>query len=405
MFVLRLPDRGPWAVVGVSSAGLDDRGRPGALAFHGLFVEPRELRRTPLGPFALLGALRSDWGPGTTSLERGTHYVAGLPRWGRGRTSADPTASRVARAILSGKRVGVRAPEPATDLARAVWMAGGRALRRRGCPIATLAYGPDLGFALAAYPRPGLAGPEGSVVWVDELMASPPSGTFEPVERSRPSRRALVVGGLGLAALAAASGVLAWRLIGGRGDAEPAVEGRTGQGETLAPVTPHPAATSPRPLGDPQEERARMAEALADVGSRFGATGATPGDAVAQMRRLADRLRYDGPWLSEAELEHLRRDGRPAAARAVEWHEHLGHFAPGRSLPADLERLAADEQVDALARVFGVEPETSLPPADRVFALADALAAPWPVRPSAELVREYPALGDYGRFLGRLPRR
>src|SRR5690348_13608546 len=35
LFALRLPS-GPWAVVGVSPQGPDDRGRPGALAFHAL---------------------------------------------------------------------------------------------------------------------------------------------------------------------------------------------------------------------------------------------------------------------------------------------------------------------------------------------------------------------------------
>ena len=36
LFCLRLKS-GPWIVVGVSPQGHDDRGRPGALAFHGLF--------------------------------------------------------------------------------------------------------------------------------------------------------------------------------------------------------------------------------------------------------------------------------------------------------------------------------------------------------------------------------
>src|SRR5690349_4968389 len=49
---LRLPS-GPWAIVGVGSTGSDDRGRPGALAFHGLFVGPREFRKVGYDPFAL----------------------------------------------------------------------------------------------------------------------------------------------------------------------------------------------------------------------------------------------------------------------------------------------------------------------------------------------------------------
>jgi hypothetical protein len=39
LFALRLK-RGPWMIVGVSAQGRDDRDRPGALAFHALFVGP-----------------------------------------------------------------------------------------------------------------------------------------------------------------------------------------------------------------------------------------------------------------------------------------------------------------------------------------------------------------------------
>src|SRR5262249_4885253 len=61
-FCLRLPS-GPWAIVGVGSPGSDDRGRPGALAFHALFLAPRDYRRAGHDPFALAAALRRDWGP------------------------------------------------------------------------------------------------------------------------------------------------------------------------------------------------------------------------------------------------------------------------------------------------------------------------------------------------------
>src|SRR5689334_20654702 len=65
LFSLRLPS-GPRAIVGVRPQGEDDRGRPGALAFHGLFVSGREFRKVGFDPFALAGALRGDWSPGTT---------------------------------------------------------------------------------------------------------------------------------------------------------------------------------------------------------------------------------------------------------------------------------------------------------------------------------------------------
>src|SRR4051812_19907312 len=51
LFAMRIPG-GLWMIVGVYSPGSDDRGRPGALAFHALFVGPREYRRAGCNPFA-----------------------------------------------------------------------------------------------------------------------------------------------------------------------------------------------------------------------------------------------------------------------------------------------------------------------------------------------------------------
>jgi hypothetical protein len=71
VFALRLP-RGPWMIVGVSPQGEDDRGRPGALAFHALFVGDRQYRRAGASPFAFAGALRHTWTAETTGLPTGT---------------------------------------------------------------------------------------------------------------------------------------------------------------------------------------------------------------------------------------------------------------------------------------------------------------------------------------------
>src|SRR5689334_96278 len=50
LFALRLPS-GPWAIIGVGDQGADDRGRPGALAFHALLLTPRDYRRAGCDPF------------------------------------------------------------------------------------------------------------------------------------------------------------------------------------------------------------------------------------------------------------------------------------------------------------------------------------------------------------------
>src|SRR4051812_31440329 len=51
LFSLRL-GKGPRAVVGVFPQGCDDRGRPGALAFHALLIADRDFRRAGADPFA-----------------------------------------------------------------------------------------------------------------------------------------------------------------------------------------------------------------------------------------------------------------------------------------------------------------------------------------------------------------
>src|SRR5579859_960223 len=71
LFAMRL-DRGPWVIVGVSAQGVDDQGRPGALAFHGLFVTAREYRKASFDPFALTNVLRRDWAADTAALDPGT---------------------------------------------------------------------------------------------------------------------------------------------------------------------------------------------------------------------------------------------------------------------------------------------------------------------------------------------
>src|SRR4051812_8306375 len=60
LFALRL-ERGPWAIVGVGAQGNDDRGRPGALAFHALFVEPRDYLKAGAFPFEFAAGMRNDW--------------------------------------------------------------------------------------------------------------------------------------------------------------------------------------------------------------------------------------------------------------------------------------------------------------------------------------------------------
>ena len=62
LFALRLRS-GPWMIVGVHPLGFDDRDRPGALAFHALFIGRWAYRWAGADPFAFAGAMRRNWCP------------------------------------------------------------------------------------------------------------------------------------------------------------------------------------------------------------------------------------------------------------------------------------------------------------------------------------------------------
>lgn len=73
-FARRL-ERGRWMIVGVGAQGRDDQGRPGALAFHGLFVSARDYRRAGSSPLPFAPALRNDWTAETQTLDAGVVTV------------------------------------------------------------------------------------------------------------------------------------------------------------------------------------------------------------------------------------------------------------------------------------------------------------------------------------------
>ena len=108
LFSLRLKS-GPWIVVGVSPQGHDDRGRPGALAFHALFLSPRDYRKAGHVPFGLSGALRGDWTAETRTLPSGAWpvEVPGTPD-----PPHDPRALRIAAILARGGRVALEEAGP-----------------------------------------------------------------------------------------------------------------------------------------------------------------------------------------------------------------------------------------------------------------------------------------------------
>jgi hypothetical protein len=366
LFALRLPG-GPCLVVGVSSQGRDDHGRPGALAFHGLFVSPRDYRRLGASPFALTPLLRSDWSPETRALPALTVALRPEPST----PATDPRAAAIAETLRRGRRVALESPAPIDDLARDVWRALPRRVRGRAS-VATWACGNGLRFDLFATPR--LAG-----LTLDASYREP---TPRPPRPAVP--RLLVALG--------ATAVLAGAALGlvFQDDLAPSPASRV-------------AATSAddRPVND----------ALSELATRIGLDVPAPASPSERITLLAARLRYEGPLLTDAELTSLRADPGHDAALALRWDAFVRKFAGDRPLPADLDALPLPDRLAALAwslhSDLGPEPSTDGPrrgPVEFVQALGESLSPDLPLRPT-RLSERYPALVSYLSFLRRLPRR
>lgn len=398
LFALRLPS-GPWAVVGLSPQGRDDRGRPGALAFHGLFVSPRGYRRGGADPFAFAPWLRSDWSGETQELAAGTAVIKVETE-----TETDPTALAVATALTRRRRVAVESAGPIDDLARRAWRALPKRTRARAS-LATWAFGNDNRFDLLAVPR--LAG-----VTLDRSYVDPSTLPINDSTRRHISIRAAV--GVGLTTFLGVAAV-SLALIGD--DDEKALDGRRATRSTASLTADAPQSRPPTPrAAESPAERRRVAQALDALAARFGdALDKTisgpvfitePADA---MEGLARGLRYRGPHLSDPERDRLRRDPGRDAALALRWDESIHRFDDDHPLPDDFRLLPLRDQLAALRESFhlavAAEPDGPRPALSEIVdALGEALAADVPARPTA-LVAAYPALGPYRSFLGRLPRR
>jgi hypothetical protein len=379
LFALRLPS-GPWAVVGVEPLGFDDRGRPGALAFHALLVDPRDYRRAGSNPFAFAGALRREWSSGT-SLVAVSWPVEVIPP----APSADPRTSRIVEALSRGRRVAIESAGPIDRLAIEVWAALPESARRRAS-VATWAFGNANRFDLVALPR--LAGVEFDRTYLDpasidaEPLPQPPAtvpGRWAGLPH--PARWGVLA--VVLAGLVAAS--LAWW------SADSPEGANTSMGHGLM--------EAPAPIGP--EERARIVANLVDLADRFELGGSN--DPAALMARISSQLHYRGPTLSRLELDRLAAEGDPDRDRALGWHGRLtGTFADDRPLPDDFATLPLDRQLERLAWSFHLDPST--PPVAVPGALLEALWREGPIRPTP-LAARYPPLTDYARFLGKLPRR
>jgi hypothetical protein len=379
LFALRLPS-GPWAIVGVEPQGLDDRGRPGALAFHALLVQPADYRKAGSNPFRFIAALRRDWSPETSLDAVFCTLEVDSPS-----TRTEARTARIVEALADGRRVAIESPEPIDRLARDVWPSLPEPTRRKAS-VATWAFGNANRFDLVALPR--LAGVEFDRSYLDLASidaAAPPAKLFRRLTRPRLSHP--LGWAIGVAVLSAAG--LAWWV---------ATHPRPIASQ--APLEPGPAPPETRPPITP-EQRSQIVDGLEALADEFDVGGSN--DPGALMARLAEQLHYRGPTLTPAELAKLAREADPDRDRALAWHERLTRtFAADRPLPENFTNLPFDRQLERLAWSFHLDPSTPLGAIPE--ALARTLGRQGVIRPTP-LAARYPPLTDYARFLGKLPRR
>lgn len=179
LFAKRL-DRGPWMIVGVIPQGDDDTGRPGALAFHALFVDHWTYARAGADPFAFVEQFRGDWSPadldatlppGHADVRRTAYRATSTPA----SPEIDDRRHAIVGALRRGRLVAVQSAGPIDGLARDVWLALPMRVRLRAS-MATWAFDNGNGFDLVAMPRLPHVTRETS----DLVLAWPPDATPEP---------------------------------------------------------------------------------------------------------------------------------------------------------------------------------------------------------------------------------
>ena len=386
LFTLRL-STGARAVVGVEPQGSDDRGRPGALAFHALILSRQDYRRIGGNPFLLAPLIRSDWSIETTlptiswpvALESPTPPIP----------STDPRVSRAATAIARGRRVAVESLEPLNAFASEVWRSLPVSKRCRGS-MATWAFGNANRFDLLIVPRlssvnldPSYLDP--SALDRDELV--PQGQAWSRLARS--PRRIL-----------GAVSALALLLAIERFSSRRSHRGEDGSSATFKSRA-HPASSGVEPLLTP-EEADQVGADLRDLADLFEGFG-VPRQAEASeiMLKFSTSVRYRGPLLSEAEQGKLAEEPDLDRDMALGWQDHVKRFVEDVPLPLDFRSRSLPDQLVALGRAYSLDPSTRARDVPR--ALARLLARSGLVRPTP-LASRYPPLSEQARFLGRLPR-
>ena len=418
LFCLRIKSRGPWMVVGVSSQGSDDRGRPGALAFHGLFIQAREFRKVGYNPFALSDAIRSDWGP-ETILEAGTIEVK-RP----GPLTGGARALAISSALVKRRKVAIESAEPILKLAQQVWQILPVRVRKR-CSVATWAFANGPEFNLVATPR--IAG------WNLEGAYRDPFDEDVSSWKRKWRRLSWLQVGIFVAILASILLIAVWPLWSefvttSDEDSIAARQPTTAGGEPLDHVvsfwtqvpprrvrdpSPPPSRSSyPTEMPDPAELRGveDQLEKLSRLDLQipeFVFVGDSGRQRLLVLTNAIGNFRYTGALLSDAEIAAIGRESSVGRSRALAWDQVIRRFVADRwpdssGRAQGIERGPLRWQLDTLAWSFHLELDSKLTTAEVVDAIADALKLDERVQRNP-LDEKYPTLGEYAKFLDRLP--
>jgi hypothetical protein len=139
-------------IVGVSPQGTDDQGRPGALAFHGLYVKRWAYWWSGSNPFLFASTLRREWDRADQDrLLPAGHLV--VP-WRETTTAADKDClvETIVDAMTRRRKVVLASTHPIDVLASAVWRRLPARTRHRAS-VATWAFSTANCFDLVAVPR------------------------------------------------------------------------------------------------------------------------------------------------------------------------------------------------------------------------------------------------------------
>ena len=151
--------RGPWMIVGVFPQGSDDKGRPGALAFHAIFVSRWAYWWAGADPFVVLPALRGSWSEAEKdSLLRSGRLIV-CPTPSAPASVPEHFIKKIVEEIKQGQKIVIDSADPIEDLAHVIWQRLPGRIRRRAS-VASWAFCNANQFDLVAIPtvtRPSLA--------------------------------------------------------------------------------------------------------------------------------------------------------------------------------------------------------------------------------------------------------